>query len=182
MRGYLDIQNQQINPTLKRKVRAARTCSPGQRDCKENPSSTLKFDAYVGQRRKYMETKKGNEELKFQEEVERFIKQNRLAQRVKCSPAIVNNSATLKMRKADSIRRSRENNKRLEQNWEQQKQMIEFNVANKPLLVEQGNPILAFSQSFSVPSFHPQPELDPRAAALCQHPERSQPEPRRAPD
>jgi hypothetical protein len=64
---------------LKKKVRAARTTSPGERNPNENPSSTLKYDAYVVQRRRHMETKKGNEEGKFQEEVERFIKQNRLS-------------------------------------------------------------------------------------------------------
>lgn len=47
-----------------------------------------------------MEEKKFNEEVKFQEEIARFIKQNRLASRVKASPALVNNSVELQRRKA----------------------------------------------------------------------------------
>jgi hypothetical protein len=39
-----------------------------------------------------MEGKKQVEEEKFQEDVQRFFKQNRLAQRVKCSPALVSTS------------------------------------------------------------------------------------------
>lgn len=46
-----------------------------------------------------MEEKKLANEKKYQEEIERFIKQNRLKQRVKCSPAIVSNVATLKKRR-----------------------------------------------------------------------------------
>ena len=84
-----------------------------------------------------MEVKKQNEEVKFQEEVERFTKQNRLQQRVRCSPAIVNNAIELKKRKTLSIARAKDNVKRLEKNWEEQKAQIEYNVANKPLLVEQ---------------------------------------------
>lgn len=42
-----------------------------------------------------MEEKKQNEESKYQDEIERFIKQNRMSQRVKCSPAIVNNAIEL---------------------------------------------------------------------------------------
>lgn len=83
-----------------------------------------------------MEDKKMTEEFKMQEEIERFIKQNRLAQRVKCSPAIVSNVAELRRRKTESIARAKENMQRLEKNWEDQKAQIEFNVANKPLLVE----------------------------------------------
>ncbi len=49
---------------------------------KENPSTTLKFEAYVEHRRKNMEDKKMNEENKCQEEVQRFLKQIRLTQRV----------------------------------------------------------------------------------------------------
>ena len=41
---------------------------------KENPATTMKFDAYVESRRKHMEDKKVNEEGKFQEEIQRFFK------------------------------------------------------------------------------------------------------------
>ena len=83
-----------------------------------------------------MEDRKLGEEVKFQEEVERFIKQNRLSQRVKCSPALVNNAIELKKRKEMSIMRAKKNMNKLERDWDAQKAEIEFNVANKPLLVE----------------------------------------------
>jgi hypothetical protein len=41
----------------------------GRENIKENPSTTLKFEAYVEHRRKDMEEKKLNEELKFQDEI-----------------------------------------------------------------------------------------------------------------
>lgn len=88
---------------------------------KENPSTTKKFIAYVDKRRKDMEEKKFGEELKFQEEVQRFIKQNRLAQRVKCSPALVSTQAELKRRKTQSIKRAQQKMKDLENQWENQK-------------------------------------------------------------
>ena len=96
-----------------------KSMSPGERDVKENPASTMKFNAYVGKRRQEMENKKHTEEVKFQEEVERFIKQNRLQQRVKCSPAIVNNAIELKKRKNMSMRAAHDNLKRLEKNWDE---------------------------------------------------------------
>ena len=42
------------------------------------PATTKKHDAYVALRRTQMEEKKVTQENKFQEEIERFIKQNRL--------------------------------------------------------------------------------------------------------
>jgi len=42
-----------------------------------------------------METKKEEKETAFKAQVELYIHQNRLKQRVKCSPALVSNSATL---------------------------------------------------------------------------------------
>lgn len=44
----------------------------------EQPATTKKHDAYVALRRTQMEEKKLTQENKFQEEIERFIKQNRL--------------------------------------------------------------------------------------------------------
>ena len=46
-------------------------------------------------RRKYMEKKKADQESTFQDEVQRYIKQNRLQDRVKKSPALVSNGASL---------------------------------------------------------------------------------------
>jgi hypothetical protein len=40
-----------------------------------------------------------------------------------------------------SIKRARENMMRLERDWEEQKAQIEYNVANKPLLVEKFNSV-----------------------------------------
>jgi len=136
MRQYLDIENQKINPTMR--LRKS-TTSLAERLGEEAvaPATTAKFEAYKEHRRREMEDKKQGEEAKFQQEVQRFVRQNRLAQRVQCSPAIANTAAELQSRKAASIRRARQGMRRLEQLWEQQKALIEFNVANKPLLVEQ---------------------------------------------
>jgi hypothetical protein len=82
MRRYLDAENQMINPTLK-KIRAhsaaaihgAGSTSPiKERDDRENPAITSKFSAYVTQRRKKQESKKLEEQTKFQDEVQRFFK------------------------------------------------------------------------------------------------------------
>jgi hypothetical protein len=119
LRGYLDQENQMINPTLKkvsfsaskskRSMSMSRMTNMGmdRENVKENPSTTLKFEAYVEKRRKDMEDKKATEEYKFKEEVQRFIKQNRLAQRVKCSPALVNTAHELKARKMQSLQRAK---------------------------------------------------------------------------
>lgn len=84
MRRHLDHDNQMINPTIKRVVNRARSAmaaagnkdlSPvGERDSKENPANTAKFNAYVETRRQKMEGKKNLEQSKFQEDVQRFIK------------------------------------------------------------------------------------------------------------
>lgn len=143
MRRHLDQDNQMINPTIKRAQSALarggnKDLSPVQeRDSKENPANTAKFSAYVETRRQKMEDKKNKEQAKFQEEVERFFKQNRLAQRVKCSPALVSNAAELAKRKKTSLRKARAKNAQLERVYAEQKESILFNVANKPLLVEQ---------------------------------------------
>ena len=98
MRTHMDFENYMINPTAKKNYKRMRSVSPTA-TLKENPATTKKFNAYVDKRRREMEEKKQKEEMKFQDEVERFIKQNRLSQRVKCSPAIVSNAAELKKRK-----------------------------------------------------------------------------------
>lgn len=84
-----------------------------------------------------MEVRKSSEEQKFQNDIQRFFKQNRLAQRVKCSPALVSTQAELKKRRKVSQKRARDRNLRLERQWADQIEAINFNVANKPLLVEQ---------------------------------------------
>ena len=76
LRGYLDLENQKLNPTLKAFTKRSHSVSTAQpRDSGEqNPATTKKFVAYVDKRRKEMEDKKHDEEVKFQEEVERCIK------------------------------------------------------------------------------------------------------------
>jgi len=89
----MDQQNQVINPTLTKK--RASSARPMRDQQVEQPATTAKHDARVEMRRKYMEKKKGDQETQFQEEVQRYIKQNRLQQRVKCSPALHSNGASL---------------------------------------------------------------------------------------
>jgi len=62
----------------------------------KKPQTTKKFQAYVEMRRGQMEKKHGTEKEKLREEIQRFINQNRLSQRVKYSPAIVSNAQMLK--------------------------------------------------------------------------------------
>lgn len=103
----------------------------------EQPSTTKKHDAYVSLRRVQMEEKKLTQENKFQEEIERFIKQNRLQQRVKCSPALVSNTSALKRARNMSKAVAAKKMKNAAQEFDRIKQDIEFKVANRPLLVEQ---------------------------------------------
>lgn len=84
-----------------------------------------------------MEKQKAEKEKTFQEEVERYIKQNRLQQRVKCSPALVSNSKSLAQMRSESMDRKRKELGTLQKTYDQIKAQIEFNVANRPLLVEQ---------------------------------------------
>jgi len=56
---------------------------------------------------------------------------------VRCSPAIVNNAIELKRRKTLSLLKARDTMHKFEKNWNDQKELIKYNVANKPLLVEQ---------------------------------------------
>ena len=139
MRRHLDGENQLINPTLKKLAKSVgrRAASPQERDDRENPANTAKFSAYVDQRRRKQEGKKNAEEQKYQDDMDRYMKQNRLAQRVKCSPALVSTANELKKRKQRSQKQAREKVARLQRAWENQLEAINFNVANKPLLVEQ---------------------------------------------
>lgn len=56
-----------------------------------NPPSTLKQEAAKEKRRQELEFKLYQEQLKAREEMERDYKHKRLTQRVKCSPALVDN-------------------------------------------------------------------------------------------
>lgn len=103
----------------------------------EEPATTKKHDAYVAKRREQMVNKKQNQDLKFQEDLVRMYKQNRLQQRVKCSPALVSTSGTLKKNREISMAQAKQMMRHQEKNYEKIKAGIEFKVANRPLLVEQ---------------------------------------------
>ena len=137
LRKYMDEMNQVINPTMKPR-RPHSVKPPINRDSgAEQPSTTKKHEAYVAKRRQQMEEKKKNQEENFQVEIDRFIKQNRLQQRVKCSPAIVSNTATLRKKREMSKAIAKKNMAIVEKAYEALKADIEFKVANRPLLVEQ---------------------------------------------
>ena len=65
------------------------------------------------------------------------LKQNRLQQRVKYSPALVSNGASLKRARQISKALAAKKMSLANKNYEKIKQEIEFKVANRPLLVEQ---------------------------------------------
>ena len=68
--------------------------------------------------------------------MERYYKSKRLTQRVKCSPAIVDNQAALLAQREAHEERHRQEMLINEKRWERKKAEIEYNVANRPLLVE----------------------------------------------
>ena len=103
----------------------------------QNPPSTLKMDALMQKRRLELENKMYDEQMKAREEVERAYKQKRLTQRVKCSPALIDNQAVLVQQRESSLRRAREEMMVKEKTWDRSKAEIEYRVANRPLLVEQ---------------------------------------------
>ena len=75
--------------------------------------------------------------MKVQDELVRIYKQNRMQQRVKCSPALVSTSADLKKKRQISMAMAKKMMLNQEKKYEQIKAGIEFKVANRPLIVEQ---------------------------------------------
>ena len=67
----------------------------------------------------------------------RIYKQNRMQQRVKCSPALVSTSTDLAKKRQISMAMAKKMMLNQEKKYEQIKAGIEFKVANRPLLVEQ---------------------------------------------
>ena len=59
-----------------------------------------------------------------------------MTNRVKQSPALANNALELKKKRTNGLQRARDQMKYLENVYNQQKAIMEFNVANRPLLVE----------------------------------------------
>ncbi len=101
-----------------------------------NPPTTKKTDAALQKRRAELEMKLWNEQQKAWEEVEWDYKNQRLTQRVKCSPALVDNQAALQAMRETNMRQRFEEMVINEKSWERKKAEIEYNVANRPLLVE----------------------------------------------
>lgn len=84
-----------------------------------------------------MEVRLAEEKAKQDEELQRRIIQTRLQQRVALSPALQNNAKSLaKKREQFQIQKGQEM-KALNDGFEQIKNTISFNVANRPLLLEQ---------------------------------------------
>lgn len=139
LRTYMDDANQVINPTLRMKrtsyslTKASQMWDPK----REEPATTKKHEAYVAKRREQMVARKTNADLQVQEELVRMYKQNRLQQRVKCSPALVSTSAGMKKTQAMTQAMARKLMHEKERRYEQIKAGIEYKVANRPLLVEQ---------------------------------------------
>jgi septin family protein len=100
------------------------------------PPTTKKHEAMVAMRRNTQTEKQANKTEKETEEQMRVIKAVRLTNRVKKSPALSNNAAQLKKKRNNSLQRARDQMKYLENVYNQQKAIMEFNVANRPLLVE----------------------------------------------
>lgn len=67
----------------------------------------------------------------------RNIKAVRLTGRVKQSPVFFNNAAQLKQKRANSLQRFREQTAFYEDQYARQRSLMDFNVANRPLLFEQ---------------------------------------------
>lgn len=100
------------------------------------PPSTKKTEAARELRRTELEHKLYNEQVKAKEEMERDYKNRRLTQRVKCSPALIDNQAALLAMREQSMAQKREEMLINEKLWERKRAEIEYNVANRPLLVE----------------------------------------------
>lgn len=75
---------------------------------KPNPPTTKKHEALVALRRATQTQKINDKMSKQQEEHVRTIKQVRLTNRVKQSPAISNNQQQLKRKRAHSLQRARD--------------------------------------------------------------------------
>lgn len=88
-------------------------------------------------RRKTASKKEAAKLENFTADYVRGVKAVRLAGRVKQSPVFVNNTHELKQKRANSMQRFRDQTQQLERIYQQQKAIMEFKVANRPLLFEQ---------------------------------------------
>ena len=135
LRKHLDEENQLINPTLKKRATSFKNLNADLAPpiC---PPTTKKFEAMAALRRSVKMDKQAKKEEKAVEEHARAVKMARLTNRVRKSPGITSNAAQLKQKRMNSIQRAKDQMKYLENVYNQQKAIMEFNVANRPLLVE----------------------------------------------
>ena len=101
------------------------------------PPSTKKHDALVALRRQMQNEKIDEKVCKQSENFVRNIKSVRLTGRVKQSPVFFNNAAQLSQKRANSLQRFREQTAYYEDTYARQRSLMDFNVANRPLLFEQ---------------------------------------------
>ena len=136
LRQYMDAANRPEEKLMTFKVKQARQEIASLKPPKEAASSTLKYDALVEKRRIELEQKLLNEHLNAREELERKFKQTRMKQRVKKSPAIVDNTGALRESRDRAMRQALDTMLIREKQYERKKAEMEINVANRPLLVE----------------------------------------------
>jgi hypothetical protein len=139
LRKHMDEENQKIQPTMKKRASSARIFSLNA-DIEENrvnPPTTLKHEALVKLRRETKIQKLTEKQIKDQEDNFREYKKSRLTNRVKKSPALASNTALLRKKRQNGLQRAKDEMRYLEDVYNQQKALMEFNVANRPLLVEQ---------------------------------------------
>lgn len=60
-----------------------------------------------------------------------------------------------------------------EQTYQEQLEMIQYNVANKPLMVEQGKYFIVLIVYCSIQGIYEEFELNQRVVEICEHFERS---------
>ena len=115
LRKHMDDDNQIINPTKKgRRARSQKLNADLAEEQKINPPTTKKHEARVALRR---ETQTGKIQKKIEGQAEdhvRAIKQVRLTNRVKQSPALANNALELKKRRTNGLQRAKDQMRYLE--------------------------------------------------------------------
>ncbi len=137
---YLNWENKPEfkNPDIKRKkninvdeIRKRMTNKP-----KIEPSSTKSLKLLMETRRKELEQRKKDEENLKREDMLRKQKQNRLNERVRSSSVLVSNKKQRALEIANQKKTFMENLKRGKENYKEKLEIINQNVANRPLLFE----------------------------------------------
>jgi hypothetical protein len=136
LRQYMDAANRPEEKLMTFKVKQARQEIAALKQPNHLAPSTMKYDALIEKRRIELEQKLLNEHLNAREELERKFKQTRMKQRIKKSPAIVDNTEALKESRERAMRQAMEIMLLREKQYERRKAEMEINVANRPLLVE----------------------------------------------